>query len=255
SAILAVVAENKLTPKAIIAVDLFGQTADFIAIRKIADKYNLAIIEDGAQGFGGSIDGKKACSFGDISTTSFFPAKPLGCYGDGGAIFTNNDENFALMQSLAVHGKGSDKYDNVRIGYNSRLDTLQAAILLVKLKAFEGYELDNRNAVADKYTEALQDNFVTPFVPEKFVSSWAQYTLILKDENERKKLQAKLKDKGVPTMVYYPVPMHKETAFKDSKSYTDLSVSENLSKCVMSVPMHPYLDDETSHTIISALME
>ncbi|MEG2541146.1 MAG: DegT/DnrJ/EryC1/StrS family aminotransferase, partial [Clostridia bacterium] len=255
SAILAVVAENKLTPKAIIAVDLFGQTADFIAIRKIADKYNLAIIEDGAQGFGGSIDGKKACSFGDISTTSFFPAKPLGCYGDGGAIFTNNDENFALMQSLAVHGKGSDKYDNVRIGYNSRLDTLQAAILLVKLKAFEGYELDNRNAVADKYTEALRDDFVTPFVPEKFVSSWAQYTLILKDENERKKLQAKLKDKGVPTMVYYPVPMHKETAFKDNKSYTDLSVSENLSKCVMSVPMHPYLDDETGRTIISALME
>ena len=150
-AIAEVVKEGKLTPKIIVAVDLFGQPADYPNIRRVADKYNLPIIEDGAQGFGGSITGKKVCSFGDISTTSFFPAKPVGCYGDGGAIFTDNKDYYDLMCSLAVHGKGSFKYDNVRVGYNSRLDTVQAAVLLEKLNAFQEYELKNRNEIAKKY--------------------------------------------------------------------------------------------------------
>ncbi|MEG2453801.1 MAG: DegT/DnrJ/EryC1/StrS family aminotransferase [Clostridia bacterium] len=254
-AITAVINEGRLKPKAIIAVDLFGQVADFLKIRKIADKYKLALIEDGAQGFGGSINGRLACSFGDISTTSFFPAKPVGCYGDGGAIFTNNDEHYALLQSLAVHGKGSDKYDNVRIGYNSRLDTIQAAILLVKLEAFKTFELNRRNILADRYKEKLTNKYVTPYVPKGFISSWAQYTLILKDVDDRNIIQAKLKDNDIPTMVYYPVPMHMETAFKNVKNYADLSVSKRLSQTVMSIPMHPYMDDKTQTNIISALME
>lgn len=255
-AIAEVVKEGKLIPKCIVAVDLFGQPANFPAIRKVADKYNLPILEDGAQGFGGSIDGKKACSFGDIATTSFFPAKPLGCYGDGGAIFTDNDDYYALMSSLAVHGKGSYKYDNVRIGYNSRLDTLQAAILLPKLKAFRDYELKDRNVIADKYTQLLKDKFVTPYVPQGFESSWAQYTLILDSKEQREKLQASLKEKGIPTMVYYPIPMHKQTAFKDYKfNLNDLNVSESLCDRVMSIPMHPYLEDKDIEYIAKALTE
>lgn len=255
-AIAEVIEQGKLTPKCVIAVDLFGQPADFTALRKVTGKYGLPIIEDGAQGFGGSIDGKKACSFGDISTTSFFPAKPLGCYGDGGAIFTDNDDYYALMSSLAVHGKGSYKYDNVRIGYNSRLDTLQAAILLPKLHAFEQYELKDRNVVASKYDELLGKDFVTPYVPQGFESSWAQYTLILDSASQREKMQTALKDKGIPTMVYYPIPMHKQTAFKGYDfNLDDLQVAEDLCDRVLSIPMHPYLDDETIELISRSLKE
>ena len=184
-AIKQVLEEGKLNPKAIIPVDLFGQVANFPEIDKIAKKYNLKVVEDAAQGFGGSINGKMACSFGDISTTSFFPAKPLGCYGDGGAIFTDDEEIYKLMLSLRVHGKGSFKYENVRVGYNSRLDTIQAAILLPKLEAFKEFELDNRNKFAKLYTERLKDVVKTPVVPEGYVSSWAQYTLILVSVEER----------------------------------------------------------------------
>ncbi len=255
-AIEQVIKEGKLNPKCVVVVDLFGQPADFPAIREVTDKYNLPIIEDGAQGFGGSINGKKACSFGDIATTSFFPAKPLGCYGDGGAIFTDNDEYFALMSSLAVHGKGSYKYDNVRIGYNSRLDTIQAGILLPKLHAFEQYELRDRNVIASKYDELLSKDFVTPFVPQGFESSWAQYTLILDSTEQREQMQAKLKDKGIPTMVYYPIPMHKQSAFKGYDfNLDDLKVAESLCGRVMSIPMHPYLDDQTISIITNALQE
>nr|MBP7369111.1 DegT/DnrJ/EryC1/StrS aminotransferase family protein [Paludibacteraceae bacterium]MBP8967431.1 DegT/DnrJ/EryC1/StrS aminotransferase family protein [Paludibacteraceae bacterium] len=207
--------QGKLRPKVIITVDLFGLPADYSAIRKIADKYHLLILEDGAQGFGGEINGKKACSFGDISTTSFFPAKPLGCYGDGGAVFTDNDEWASLMDSLRVHGKGSFKYDNVRIGMNSRLDTLQAAILKVKFDAFKRYELNDINKVADFYTEKLKDLVKTPFIPKGYLSSWAQYTIQLQDEKQRDGLQAYLKEQGIPTMVYYPKPMHEQTAYLD----------------------------------------
>ena len=255
-AVKAVIKEGKLNPKCVVAVDLFGQPADFPAIRKVTDKYGLKIIEDGAQGFGGSINGKKACSFGDIATTSFFPAKPLGCYGDGGAIFTDNDEYYELMSSLAVHGKGSYKYDNVRIGYNSRLDTVQAAVLLPKLDAFRKYELKDRNIAAAKYTEALENKFVTPFVPDGFESSWAQYTLMLESEQQRDMIQASLKEKGIPTMVYYPIPMHKQTAFKGYDfNLDDLKVAESLCGRVMSIPMHPYLDDNTIETVVKALNE
>ena len=251
-AIKQVIEEGKLNPKAIIPVDLFGQPADFPEITKIAQKYNLKIVEDAAQGFGGSINGKKACSFGAISTTSFFPAKPLGCYGDGGAIFTDDEEMYKKILSIRVHGKGSYKYDNVRVGLNSRLDTIQAAILLPKLEAFKEYELENRNKFARMYTEKLKEIVTTPLVPDGFESSWAQYTLILESEEKRNNLQIKLKEAGIPTMVYYPIPLHKQIVYKDYTFNTeDLKVSEKLSKCVLSLPMHPYLNEEQIDMIVS----
>ena len=255
-AICEVIRQRELTPKAIVAVDLFGLPANYPKIRVVAKKYNLPIIEDGAQGFGGSIGMQKACSFGDISTTSFFPAKPLGCYGDGGAIFTDNKAYYDLMCSLAVHGKGTFKYDNVRIGYNSRLDTVQAGILLEKLSAFERYELQDRNIVAEQYTKALRNRYKTPQIPDGFGSSWAQYTLILKDENERASLQEYLKAKGIPTMVYYPKPMHAQTAFAELPSRKEkLTISSHLSDCVLSIPMHPYLTETEINSVCNALLE
>ncbi len=234
-----VLAEGKLKPKAIIAVDLFGLPADYIKLQEIADKYELKIIEDAAQGFGGEINGRKAGSFGDIATTSFFPAKPLGCYGDGGALFTNSDEYAALIESYRVHGKGSDKYDNVRIGMNSRLDTIQAAILLEKLAVFPT-ELNARNKAAQKYNAELAGSYKTPQVPEGFVSSWAQYTLVAEN---REAEMAKYKEKGIPTMVYYGTCMHQQTAFKQlGYSDQDFPVASRLAKQVFSLPMHPYLD-------------
>jgi len=239
-----VIDEGKLNLKAIITVDLFGVPANYPEIEKIAEKYNLKLIEDAAQGFGGSItDSKgkkrKAGSFGDIATTSFFPAKPLGCYGDGGAVFTNNDEYAELLRSYRVHGKGKDKYDNVRIGMNSRLDTIQAAILLEKLAEFPT-ELVNRNRAANLYEKQLGQRYQTPQVPEGYQSSWAQYTLV--DEN-RDQIMAEYKAKGVPTVVYYSTCMHQQTAFKNL-DYSDenFPVASKLSKQVFSLPMHPYLD-------------
>lgn len=185
-----------------------------------------------------------ACSFGDISTTSFFPAKPLGCYGDGGAVFTDNDEWAALMNSIKVHGKGSDKYDNVRVGLNSRLDTLQAAILIPKLEAFKTYELKKVNEAAGLYTQQMAAHFVTPRTPEGYYSSWAQYTLVLDSQVQRDKLQQYLKENGIPSMVYYPKPMHAQTAYKHLGYKTgDNPVSHQLSKTVLSLPMHPYLSE------------
>lgn len=249
-----VLAEGKLTPKVVVAVDLFGLPADFNKIKPIAAKYNLLILEDGAQGFGGEINGKRACSFGDIATTSFFPAKPLGCYGDGGAVFTDDDDLAALMQSIRVHGKGAMKYDNVRIGLNSRLDTLQAAILSVKLKAFADYEVAAVNKAAAKYTELLAGIVKTPVVPEGFYSSWAQYTIQLPNREIRDALQAALKEQGIPTMVYYPKPMHKQLAFGLAADYGfDCSVTERLCDTVLSLPMHPYLKDEEIEQVAEAV--
>lgn len=241
-AIQAVAREGKLIPKAIIPVDLFGLPANYIEINKIAQKHNLVVIEDAAQGFGGRIGNQKACSFGDISTTSFFPAKPLGCYGDGGAIFTNNDEWASLLESYRVHGKGSFKYDNVRIGMNSRLDTLQAAILKVKLRAFEDYELKQVNHVAEQYTKLLNDIVKIPVVPEAYYSSWAQYTIQLQSKEQRDDLQQMLKREGVPSMVYYPKPMHKQEAFAlQELKESCFSVTNQLCDTVLSLPMHPYM--------------
>ena len=233
-----VIEEGKLTPKAIMAVDLFGLPADYDRLQAIADKYQLKIIEDAAQGFGGEINGKRAGSFGDIATTSFFPAKPLGCYGDGGALFTDNDEYAAMIQSYRVHGKGTDKYDNVRIGMNSRLDTIQAAILLEKLAEFP-VELQARNKVAEKYTSELKGTYKTPHVPEGYLSSWAQYTLVAENRDAE---MAKYKEQGIPTMVYYGTCMHQQTAFKEL-GYTDqdFPIASRLCKQVFSLPMHPYL--------------
>lgn len=253
-AILQIKKEGKLNPRVIVVVDLFGQPADYPRIRQIADKYGLFILEDGAQGFGGQIRQQRACSFGDISTTSFFPAKPLGCYGDGGAVFTDHDEWAALLRSYRIHGKGTDKYDNVRIGMNSRLDTLQAAVLQVKFKAFEEYELEEVNKVAGRYTKLLSDMVKTPKDNEGFYSSWAQYSILLKDKVQRDGLQAYLKEKGVPTMVYYPKPMSRQGAFHGMDCVkTDLSVTADLCRRVLALPMHPYLTKEEQDVVIEEI--
>lgn len=246
--------EGKLTPKAIVTVDLYGLPANYPAVRKIADKYGLYILEDAAQGFGGAINGKRACSFGDISTTSFFPAKPLGCYGDGGAVFTDNDEWAALADSYRVHGKGTFKYDNVRIGMNSRLDTIQAAILQIKLKAFADYELDAVNKAAKMYTERLKNFVKIPSIPEGFLSSWAQYTIQLSSKEVRDLLQTKLKEQGIPTMVYYPTPMHAQTAYKELDCPVDCCPNaQQLCGTVLSLPMHPYITEEIINQVCNTI--
>ena len=246
--------EGKLVPRAILAVDLFGQPADYSQLRSIAKEYELLILEDGAQGFGGQIGKKKACSFGDISTTSFFPAKPLGCYGDGGAVFTDNDEWAALMRSYRIHGKGEDKYDNVCIGVNSRLDTIQAAVLNVKLEAFRKYELEAVNYVAEKYTKELKDIVKTPHVKDGYYSSWAQYSILLKNEKERNGLQIHLKENGIPSMIYYPKPMSRQTAFKGIDCVkTELKVTEELCKRILALPLHPYMTAEEQGKVIDSL--
>lgn len=242
-AIIKVLEKGELKPKAIIAVDLFGLPADYPVIQAVAKKYNLLILEDAAQGFGGAIDGRKACSFGDAATTSFFPAKPLGCYGDGGAVFTNDDAMADYIRSAKFHGKGNDKYDNVRIGMNSRLDTIQAAILKPKFDAFREYELDTVNQAYVWYTEQLKDVVKTPRIPDGFYSSFAQYTILLKNRQQRDGLQEHLKAQGIPSMVYYPKPMHLQSAFAGLGYQTGgFPVTEMLSDCVLSLPMHPYLE-------------
>lgn len=240
-----VLKKKNLMPKAIISVDLFGLPANYTALIKIAHKYNLLLLEDGAQGFGGRINEKKACSFGDISTTSFFPAKPLGCYGDGGAIFTSNDSWAEKLYSYRVHGKGSDKYDNVRIGMNSRLDTLQAAVLIEKFKIFIDYELEKVNEISEWYNQSLRGIVEIPFVGEAFYSSWAQYTIKLRNEYERNRIIEVLSKANIPTAIYYKKPLRKQEAFTNVERLEDSeTVSDRLCKRVLSLPMHPYLKHE-----------
>lgn len=261
-AIRKVTAEGKYSPRAVVTVDLFGLPADYDALRPICDKYSLLLLEDAAQGFGGSIRGKKACSFGDIATTSFFPAKPLGCYGDGGAIFTDNDEWADLIRSICVHGKDTSnpndpnaKYNNIRIGKNSRLDTLQAAILLPKLAAFREYELEDINKAAAWYTEGLKDTgLVLPEVKEGFTSSWAQYTVQFPDVETRNRVQAKLKEAGIPSMVYYAKPMHLQGAFAGTDSAAaDCPVTGKLCGTVLSLPLDPYKTKEEIDTVVTEI--
>lgn len=252
-AVREVVNEGRLTPRLVIPVDLFGLPADYEKIQAVAEKYGMKILEDGAQGFGGRIREKKACSFGEISATSFFPAKPLGCYGDGGAVFTDSDETAAYLESIRVHGKGSYKYENVRIGWNSRLDTIQAAVMLPKLQAFQEYELERVNEAAARYTQELKNIVKTPVIPEHFYSSWAQYTIQLENGEERDRLQGFLKEKGIPTMVYYPIPMHCQRAFEGLKLYQECPVTERLCQTVLSLPMHPYLEREEQERIAEAV--
>ncbi|RDY31734.1 DegT/DnrJ/EryC1/StrS family aminotransferase [Lachnotalea glycerini] len=251
-----VISGGELVPKVIIAVDLFGQPADYVKLREVAYKYNMKILEDSAQGFGGMIHNKKAGSFGDIATTSFFPAKPLGSYGDGGAIFTDNDEWAEVLQSLHMHGKGSGKYDNIRIGINSRLDTLQAAILLPKLHAFIKYERDIVNQIAIKYSECIKDEVKVPIIRDGYISSWAQYTVQIKEEAERDSLRKYLSENGIPSMVYYPKPLHMQRAFKNTRYISENNaISERLCKTVLSLPMHPYLEANEQEKIIKKIKE
>lgn len=253
-AICEMLAEGALRPKVVIGVDLFGLPAQWQKISEIAKCYGLLTLEDGAQGFGGSIGGRKACSFGDISTTSFFPAKPLGCYGDGGAVFTDNDEWAELLRSYRVHGKGSCKYDNVRIGMNSRLDTIQAAILQVKFKAFREYELQGINAAAAFYSGQLAGMVGIPAVPEGYTSSWAQYTIRLSDRASRDGLQASLKAHEIPSMVYYPTPMSAQTAFAGIPR-RECPTAAKLCDTVLSLPVSPYITREEQRDVADAIKE
>ncbi len=239
---------TQLHPRAIIPVDLFGLPANYEKLHFVADTTGMLLVEDGAQGFGGSFGGKKACSFGDISTTSFFPAKPLGCYGDGGALFTDSDDYAALLRSFRVHGKGIDKYDNVRLGLNSRLDTLQAAVLQVKFKHFVE-ELDAVNRVALRYNNLLKGKVDIPLIPDDTISSWAQYTIQVENRDE---VQTRLKTAGIPSMVYYPRTMSRQTAFAHLNQQP-CPVADKLSQTVLSLPMHPYMTDEEIETVASLI--
>lgn len=243
--------EKELNPRVVIAVDLFGQPADYPAIKKECERFDLLLLEDGAQGFGGAIGSQKACSFGDISTTSFFPAKPLGCYGDGGAIFTDNDDWAQLMRSYAVHGKGSMKYDNIRIGMNSRLDTIQAAILRVKLRVFRENEVVAVNKMAQEYSSLLTDlPFKLPHCNDGFVSSWAQYTIQLPADIERGILQKALRDNNVPTAVYYPKPMHLQRAFRNNAvNIGECPITQALCERVLSLPIGPYQNQDAEDVV------
>lgn len=242
-------------PRGIIPVDLFGLPADYEEIENIAETRGLWIIADAAQSFGASYKNRKVGTIGQITTTSFFPAKPLGCYGDGGALFTDNDDLAAIIRSARVHGQGSDKYDNVRIGMNGRLDTIQAAILIEKLAIFKD-EIEARNRIAKVYHEGLGEIVKTPIVPMDFTSVWAQYTLCLGEEIDRKSLMASLQAKGIPTVVYYVKPLHLQTAYNCYPCVDgNLPVSEKLSRIVLSLPMHAYLQGEAQAYIIEYIRQ
>lgn len=236
--------KNELKPKVVIPVDLFGLLADYNSIEKIAKKHNLLVLEDGAQGFGAEFNGRKACSFGNAAITSFFPAKPLGCYGDGGAIFTNDNELASLIKSYKFHGKGENKYDNVMIGVNSRLDTLQAAILNVKLSMLIDYELDATNEIYKKYCERIRKFVKVPFIPNGYKSSFAQYTIKLKSREERDSLKKYLDENNIPSMIYYPKSMHQQKVYSELNiKDKDYPVSSKLCNISLSIPMHPYISD------------
>lgn len=255
--IQSVIAEGKLTPKAVVAVDLLGNPCDYDKIEAICKKYDLLLIEDAAQSFGASYKGKRCGSFGTISTTSFFPAKPLGCYGDGGAIFLDSPELNELCRSLCVHGKGpGGKYDNVRVGLNSRLDAVQAAVLLPKLDALEQYELEARQAAARRYNEAFAGKFVTPFVAKNCVSAYAQYALLAENTQQRDQVTAHLTKQNIPNMVYYPTPQHKLPVFQNEAFYGE-TFQNALDYCArtFSLPMHPYLTQEEQQRVIETVLK
>jgi len=246
--------KGQFKPRAIITVDLFGLPSDYDRIEPIAKKYELKLLEDAAQGFGGIYKKRRSGAFGDVAITSFFPAKPLGCYGDGGAIFTQNDELADILKSIRIHGKGKDKYDNIRIGLNGRLDTLQAAILLAKLRAFIQYEFAARNKFAEMYTRGLDSILKTPAIPDGLTSSWAQYSVLAGDEEERTMLLEKLKDSGIPTMIYYPKPLHLQNSYAHLGYVKgDFPVTEDVCNRIFSLPMHPYLTKDIIQSIINII--
>jgi dTDP-4-amino-4,6-dideoxygalactose transaminase len=242
-----------LTAKAVIPVDLFGQSADHDAIAAVAAGEGIFVLDDAAQGFGASYKGRRLGTFGLATTTSFFPAKPLGCFGDGGAIFTDDAELAATLRSIRVHGQGSDKYDNVRLGLTARLDTMQAAILLEKLKIFED-EIAARNEVAERYARGLGNVVTVPQLARGCTSIWAQYTIRLPKGTDRDGFAAVLKAQGIPTSVYYPKSMHQQTAYRDFPvADRGVPISEQLSEDVISLPMHAYLDEATQERVIKAV--
>jgi dTDP-4-amino-4,6-dideoxygalactose transaminase len=252
AAIAMVKKDGKLRPRVVMPVDLFGQPADYAALEPIIAREKLLMLCDTAQGFGGLWKSRRTGSLGDASATSFFPAKPLGCYGDGGASFTNDDGLIELLRSIRIHGQGADKYENVRIGVNSRLDTIQAAILLEKLKVFPD-EIEMREKVAKRYSQALgQSNSIrVPRVLDGMQSTWAQYTIQVPD---RDKLAADLKAKGIPTAIYYPIPMTMQKGYAHFPA-APVPVSTEIGKKVISLPMHPDLDEKTQALIIEAVLE
>jgi dTDP-4-amino-4,6-dideoxygalactose transaminase len=244
-----------LDPVGVIPVDLFGLPAAYDDILEIAAAHRMWVICDAAQSFGAAYKDRKIGTIGDLTTTSFFPAKPLGCYGDGGAVFLDDDETISVLRSLRVHGQGTDKYDNVRIGMNARLDTVQAAVLIEKLRIF-AEEIEARQKVADRYSAALRDLVQVPEIPDGLTSVWAQYTVRLPAGRDRDKVAAELKSLGVPTAVYYVKPLHRQTAYRDYPvAGNGLPVSERLSDEVLSLPMHPYLEKPVQDRIIAALIE
>ena len=251
--ITAVIKDGRLTPKAVVAVDFIGNPADYSTIRKITQKYNLLLIEDAAQGTGASVNGIKCGALGDIAATSFFPSKPLGCYGDGGAVFTNDDEMDQLLRSIRVHGKGKSKYDNIKVGVNARLDTIQAAIMLPKLKVLDR-EISVRQTIAERYNRAFKDVLQIPCIMDGMVSSYAQYALLAKDTAQRDYIMGELKAHDIPTLVYYPVPLHKmkvfegcfmgEETFENTVSYADRTFS---------LPFSAYLKAEDQQKVIEVV--
>lgn len=241
-----------LTPKAVIPVDLFGQPADYRRILPIASRHGLRVLADAAQSFGATLDGRRTGTFGDATATSFFPAKPLGCYGDGGAIFTEDDELVKVLRSLRVHGQGSDKYDNVRIGMNGRLDTLQAAILIEKLSIFPE-EIEARDRAATRYNEMLRSSMEVPAVLDGATSVWAQYTVKVDNRSE---LQEEARRQGVPTAIYYPIPLSQQTGYRHFPSVPGgVPVAESLSRRVLSLPMHPYLSEQIQNEIVEKVTD
>lgn len=252
--IKAVIAKGELKPKAVVAVDFIGNPADYDKLYSVAEKYGLLFIEDAAQGMGASYHGKKCGALGDIGATSFFPSKPLGCYGDGGAVFTDSEEMRDLLRSLRVHGKGSSKYDNIRIGMNARLDTLQAAVMLPKLAVLDE-EIAKRQEIAKRYDEALRDKFVTPHINPNTVSSYAQYALLAESKEHRDEVRTKLQEKGIPTIVYYPNPMHNMKVFADCLIGDETFENTiNYADRTFSVPFSAYLTKEDQERVIEELL-
>ena len=242
-----------LRPKAVIPVDLFGQSADHEPIGELARAEGLFVVDDAAQSFGATYRGRRLGTLADATTTSFFPAKPLGCYGDGGAIFTDDDDLANTLRSIRVHGQGADKYDNIRLGMTGRLDTIQAAVLIEKLKIFDD-EIEARGKIADRYTRGLGNDVIIPRVASGNTSVWAQYTIRLPAGADRNGFAATLMAQGIPTSVYYAKSLHQQTAFRDFPiAEAGLPVCEQLSRDVISLPMHPYLDEATQERIIKAV--
>jgi UDP-2-acetamido-2-deoxy-ribo-hexuluronate aminotransferase len=240
-----------LTPKGVIPVDLFGQSADYDKINALARQHGLFVLEDAAQSFGATYKGRRTCSLAEVAATSFFPAKPLGGYGDGGAIFTDNNDLADIMRSIRVHGQGTHKYDHVRLGINGRLDTLQAAILLVKLAVFDD-EVVARQEAAGRYSAALQKVVQVPYVAPECTSVWAQYSVL---SGQREPLQQKLGEHGIPTAVYYPLPLHLQGAFAHLGYHLgDFPISESTAQQVFSLPMHPYLSETDQEMIVNAML-